>query len=461
MRPALCVKTASGPHVSSNRFGQNRFHPKRPCHKQSSRDNECKYNKWGENVLYWTTPEIGQRMVDVALSLHAYTLETYQFDSVLANYGGFRASLKTLDAIGLAIEELEKEISPYGGIQGEYLKGTLLALKGFTRVMCGDKMSYAEKMRDIMELPMQPIPQSKYEGLRETVDCQLTDLGYRGGTMEKIAGWKADHFIPTEQVIDFARQYLDACKKATLARVTTLPEEDAISELYGVRGEFWSGHSSYCGNFKGRLRFNLDRPWSGPTFINILAHEGYPGHQVSYCRWDWLFQQGLYPVEASWYMLASPANTVFEGLPENGTHFLGWDQPGSAAAEIPEELKPKLALAWDISDLQRIVQTRACMMYNADGASRADVMEYFEKTAIFSEVEARNTFRFFSHPIQHIQYPSYYYGRWMVRQAWDLCPEGSRDQLFALLYDTPMSNHTFIRSVEAIIGMPFTPFETI
>lgn len=412
-------------------------------------------------MLYWTTPEIGSRLVDVALSLDKHTKERYSFDSVLANYGGFRPTLDSLDQIGRAIEELEPDIAQVGGLRGEYLQGTLRALKGFTRVMCGDQMSYEEKLRDIMELPLQPIPESKCQQLREAVDRQLTDLGYGGTTMEKIAAWKEDYAIPADQVIPFARQYLDACKQATIQRVTSLPEGDGIQELYGVRGEFWSGHSSYLGGFQGRLRFNLDRPWSENLFINTLAHEGYPGHQVSYCRWDWLFQQGKYPVEASWYMLASPANTVFEGLPENGTHFLGWDQLGSSAAEIPEERKAQLSLAWDVSDLQRIIQTRACMMYNAEGCSKEDVMEYFRREQIFSEIEGENTFRFFSHPIQHIQYPSYYYGKWMVRKAWDLCPQDKRTELFKLLYDTPLSNQTFIHGVEQLIGTEFRPYEDI
>ena len=412
-------------------------------------------------MLYWTSPEIGRKMADVALSLDRYTKERWEFDSVLANYGGFRPTLSTLEEIGCAAESLEKELAPYDGLKGMYLKGTARALKCFTRVMCGDQLSYEEKLRDIMELPLQPIPEAKYEALRNTVDRQLTDLGYQGGVMEKIAAWKETWKIPAGEVISFARKYLDACKRATLDRVTQLPEEDGIQELYGVSGEFWSGHSAYLGGFKGRLRFNLDRPWSAPIFINTLAHEGYPGHQVSYCRWDWLFQQEKYPVEASWYMLASPANTVFEGLPENGTHFLGWDQPGSTANEIPEEMKAQLSLAWDVSDLQRIIQTRACMMYQAEGASQEDVMDYFRRTRVFSEVEAVNTFRFFSHPVQHIQYPSYYYGRWMVREAWDLCPEEQRQNLFALLYDTPMSNQTFVDGVSQLIGAPFRPYDNI
>ena len=229
-------------------------------------------------MLYWTSPEIGSRLVDVALSLDRHTKERYSFDSVLANYGGFRPTHDSLDQIGRAIEELEPDIDQVGGLQGEYLQGTLRALKGFTRVMCGDQMSYEEKLRDIMELPLQPIPESKCQQLREAVDRQLTDLGYSGTTMEKIAAWKKDYAIPADRVIPFARQYLDACKQATIQRVTSLPEEDGIRELYGVQGEFWSGHSSYLGGFQGRLRFNLDRPWSENLFINTLAHEGYPGH---------------------------------------------------------------------------------------------------------------------------------------------------------------------------------------
>ena len=92
-------------------------------------------------MLYWTSPEIGSRLVDVTLSLDKHTKERYSFDSVLANYGGFSPTLDSLDQIGRAIEELEPNIAQVGGLQGEYLRGTLRALKGFTRVMCGDQMN--------------------------------------------------------------------------------------------------------------------------------------------------------------------------------------------------------------------------------------------------------------------------------------------------------------------------------
>ena len=412
-------------------------------------------------MLYWTNPETARKLVDIAVSLDAFTKRTMEFDSVLANYANIQPTLGEPEQVGIAIEEFEKELEPYDGLKGEYLRGTLRALKGFARVMCGDEMSYEEKMHEIMQLPLQKIPDEMYDFLRERVDRQMTDLGYTGKTMDMIAAWKKDWFIPTDEVIDYAKKYVGACKKATLERVTELPEEDGLNEIYGVTGYFWSGHSSYLGDFKGRLRFNLERPWSGPLFINTLAHEGYPGHQVSYCRWDWLFRRGELPVEGSFYMLAAPSNTVFEGLAENGTHFLGWDQPGSPATEVSEDLKKQLALAWDVSDLQRIIQMRACYMCNAEGASKEDVMDYFKKTEVFSEIEGTNTYRFFTHIVQGIQYPCYYYGKWIVRKAWDLCDDTQKKQLFKLLYDTPLSNNTFIKGVEQLTGKTFDAFKGI
>ena len=49
----------------------------------------------------------------------------------------------------------------------------------------------------------------------------------------------------------------------------------------------------------------------------------------------------------------------------------------------------------------------------------------------------------------------------MVRKAWDLCPQDKRTELFKLLYDTPLSNQTFIHGVEQLIGTEFRPYEDI
>ena len=56
--------------------------------------------------------------------------------------------------------------------------------------------------------------------------------------------------------------------------------------------------------------------------------------------------------------------------------------------------------------------------------------------------------------------PSYYYGRWLVGNAYHCFPKERRGEVFRLLYDYPHTNDTFIAAVKQASGKDFEPFAT-
>ena len=225
-----------------------------------------------------------------------------------------------------------------------------------------------------------------------------------------------------------------------------------------IGGVFWSGNSAYLGNFRGQLTFNIDRGWSVPTFATILCHEAYPGHQAFYSHWDDLYLQGKLPLEGAFYSTAgNPANPMIEGSPECGLHFLGWDDVRVDTPEITPEEKEIYMAGRDVLDLMRLYQMQACWMRHVEEAPEADVIDYMLRDGIMTKVEASNTLRFATHPVQMYYYPAYYYGHWLVYGCYEAVPAEKKEAFFRLLYDRPHTNETLIAETEELVGRKLDP----
>jgi hypothetical protein len=412
-------------------------------------------------TLRWTPQPVGDAIVDIVLSLNEKAKAMHDTEVATASYSSLKPSLGSLDAIARKIEEVEKEIRNLEGHPGRYLRSMLNAKSYFVRSLQGDDLPYAEYIANIQELPSALIPEEAMAAHQELVEQGLTNLGYRGTLEEKAGNWLKETLIPPEKVVEVAESMKDKSKTGTLQRVIGLPEEDGIDYIKSIRGVFWSGYSKYTGGFRGNLTFNIDRPWTEPVLAQIMTHEGYPGHQAFYCRWDYLFQQGELPLEASYYLINSPTNALFEGGPESALHFLGWDRGEEETEGIPLARKEQYKLARDWIDMQRMAMTNACYLFNSGEMDKAEAVAYMMEKGLLGEIEANNCYRFFSHPIQKTYYPSYYYGRWMVGKAYDSVPKEKRAEFFKILYDTPHTTNTFIDAVSGLSGKNFRPFEQV
>lgn len=408
-------------------------------------------------MLRWTEPYIGDSIVNVVLSVNEQIKTKQKMEVDVTSYSHIRPSLQSPDEILKRIEEIEKAIVDLEGHPGEYLRQTVLALKYYARFLNGDSIPYAEMLKYIQQLPCGLISQKKAEGLMETLDKELADFGYKGTLKEKADAWLSESRVAAGDVPGAAVEMIAKAKRGTRQRIIWLPPEDGIDWVKPINGVFWSGMSVYTGAGRGNITFNIDRPWSWPTFASVLTHEAYPGHQTFYSRWDCLYKRQRLPLEASYYLINSPTNALFEGAPETGLHFLGWDDENADTPEMPAENKRSYKAGRCFLDIQRIAQTNACYMVNVHGAEKGDAVGYMMKEGLFNELEAVNSYRYFTHEVQRYYYPSYYHGRWIVGQAYDLTPPENRREFINILYDTPQTTNTFIGAIQDLNGVAFDP----
>ena len=409
----------------------------------------------------WLSAECSDLFLDAVSSVNIHSQRRYGEDLVLANYPNRPATLDSMDALWDALCAVEAEAAALEGHPRAYLGGILAGLKMILRIMQGDDVPYADQILAMQQIVSREITPGQIDALGSRLDKKLTDQGYRQSSLaEKMSAFLSDYTLPSEQVVPVTRAYLDRCKQSTNARILPIPAESAISDVRGVRGAIFSGNSAYLGDQKGRLSFNLDRQWSLPTFVGVLCHEGYPGHHAFYGRWDTLFQQGLLPAEAAFYIKNTPTNALFEGVPENALHFLEWDVPGSAVTEVTEEEKLRFATGEMISDLKRMYQQNACHYVNLNGMDKAGAIEYLTGSGLFSVSEAESSHRFFTDATRRTYYPSYYYGRWMVHNAYRRVAPERRGEYFALTYDRPHTTNTYLDAIRAFTGGDWEPYET-
>ena len=410
-------------------------------------------------MLRWTKPSIGEGIVDVVLSTNEQVRKLHNMDVDLTTYSHIKPTLKSFDEIGSKLDMIDNGIRDIQGHPGQYMREMVKAMRYYARFLQGDTISYTEMIDAIQQLPCDLIPEEKGQELKEKLDSQLSDFGYKGTLKEKADRWLADTRIPPDQITKVAENFIKLGKIGTLQRIVDLPQGDGIDSINPIQNVFWSGLSVYTGNFRGNLTFNIERPWSEPTFAQVLTHEAYPGHQTFYCRWDYLYQQGLLPIEASYYYINSPTNALFEGAPETALHFLGWDNEEEESPEMPLEAKKRYRAARNFLDIQRIAQTNACYLVNVHGMSKDDVLQYMMRVGLFNQLEAENTYKYFTHPTQKYYYPTYYHGRWIVWKAYDLIPKEKRSDFFKILYDTPQTTNTFIEAIKKFTGTDFNPFK--
>lgn len=414
-----------------------------------------------KKFMRWTDEPVGEKIVDIVVSLNEQAQKLHSQEVATASYSGVKPTLSSFDEIGDALDEVENALKVKGGHEGEYMRAMANGFRYFARSLQGDNVPYEELIANIQELPSTLITDQQLEHARELVEKGLTDLGYKGSLFEKASAWRSDTLIDPEMVTTVAENFRENSKQGTLKRVIGLPEEDGIDWIKPIRGVFWSGYSKYTGNYRGNLTFNIDRPWTEPILAQIMAHEGYPGHQAFYCRWDYLFQQGKLPLEASYYLINSPTNALFEGGPETALSFLGWDDVNEETPGVTDEQKKQYLLARNYLDYQRMFTTNACYMYNLGQVSREEAIDYLINKGGITEIEANNAFRFFSDPIQKTYFPCYYYGRWMVGNAYKETPKEKRSEYFSILYDTPHTTKTFIKAISKLHGVEFEAFNTL
>ena len=401
----------------------------------------------------YTDPDTARRYVNIVTSLSELGTARFGRPLVLANYSDVGPSLTSLDAVEGAIDEVAAVVEGMrDGHPRAYMQALLRGSRTVASILRGEERPYRALVQGILEIDHTPIPDTEAQRLRGELHEGLGLLGYDGLLEEQVPAWLEATSLTGDAVIAFGQSILDDARRDTERRVLTLPPGEGVDSFTGVRDVHYSGRSQYTGGFRGWLHFNVDKHWQRDLFVHVLCHEAYPGHQTFYALWDWLYQQGRWPIEAAYYQLNNPTNAVFEGGPESAMHFIGWDDGDSR-----EALALRVAVAY--MDLGRIAMNNACLWCNSGEMTRDEAVELMVDHFVLRD-DAERAYQFFTDDLARTNYAQYYYGRRIVKLAYERFEhsEEERQRFFDLIYRTPHTTSTFVQAVAEASGAPFDPF---
>jgi len=391
-------------------------------------------------MQYWTNKETAESILDIVLNIDRIGEEKYQGNVLNVNYTNYKPKKLKEQQIFDTIQEVKKEVVKVkDDYRKNYLLDKLVADEYFLRYLSGDDIEYPVLLEKIEQLPCEEIEEKKYLSKKESVDKLTSELGYKGTLKEKIENWLEDGYLNKDEVVEYAKKYVDKFKEKTRSKVMNLTENEGIESVNPIQGVFWSGFSKYTGNHKGTLTFNIDKKWNKYIFLHVLSHEAYPGHQAFYSRWDYLLKKDKFPFEASYYTLNQPNNSIFEGVPENAIDFIGLMDENDI---FDEKEQKNIILAKRYNEFFRIAQTNASYYYNTGKMNKEEVINYMNDKAFINELDAENTYRFFTSKLNGICYPSYYYGKNIIEDQFSKAKNINKDKYFKEIYDNPHTNNT-------------------
>jgi len=404
--------------------------------------------------LAYTDPENARRYVDVVASLSRLSErpEYLGREMLLSNYSGVSPTLSTLEEVEAALAHVEAAAAGVAGHPGAYLKALTTSSRAMISILRKEGRPYLELVRDILQIDMALIPASESDRLRSELADGLGALGYTGTLPQQVEAWLAATSMTGDAVIEFGRAILDRARADTEAKVVALPPGEGVDAFEGIRNVFFSGRSGYEGNYRGWLKFNVDKQWQRDVFVQVLTHEAYPGHQTFYSLWEQLFREGRWPIEAAFYTRNAPTNPIFEGGPEVAMHLIGWDE-----GDTREALALRVGQVY--KDLGRIAMNDCCLLVNTDRMTRAQAVERMVAHFVLPD-DAERAYDFFTNAVSRTSYPQYYYGRRVVSEALKRM-EGDpalRARFIDLIYRTPQTTRTFVDAVAEATGAPFDPF---
>jgi hypothetical protein len=247
--------------------------------------------------------------------------------------------------------------------------------------------------------------------------------------------------IPLDKVRELLPVAVRLLRQRTRARFP-LPEDESFEVVF-VHDKPWGGYNYFLGGGRSRIELNTDLPMRITGLLNILAHEGYPGHHTELSIKEAHLVEDKGWLEFSINPLFTPFSLLSEGIATRALDQLLTDEEQIAWEQ--EVLFPQADFAHldarrehAINHLSRRlfgVEGNASFLLHDRGASSQVISAYLMRCGLENEQEASKNVEFFTH------YRSYIFNYFLGRQLLDtlLNKKNDSDRWFTRLLSEPVT----------------------
>jgi hypothetical protein len=250
------------------------------------------------------------------------------------------------------------------------------------QTLSGRRFTFDEESRQLYGMTAPVVDEASLAPLVAELDRRLPGTGPIAARLESFSRSLS---VPADRVPMVVAAALDACRIRTAAHLP-LPDKEHLDLVY-VRDRPWSAYARYQGNLTTRIEVNVDLAQRPDQFLDLMCHEGYPGHHTQYILLETRFVRGRGWPEYQVQPLFSPASALSEGTATNAADIAF--SPVERRAFEREHLFPlaglppsKVDLVEDVrhlTDRLSVAGTEAARRYLDGRMSRADTVMWLER----------------------------------------------------------------------------------
>ena len=305
--------------------------------------------------------------------------------------------------------------------RARYLDRQLVALETLAGQLDGEQIPYRELVERCFDAAPEATPPEEYARVRSELERLLPG---DGDVRERLEAQAAALTVPID-VLPGIVEWLTNELRVAAAQAFFVPAGEELT-ISLVKNEPWGAYNWYDGNLRSRIEVNTDLPVRAPRLMDLLAHEGFPGHHLEHATKEarLVREQGRF--ESSVQLINTPEAYISEGLADTGVRFVAPEKRWQELllgicqrAGIPMT-EDEALLNWQIrSALQglRGSQGDAALLLHAEGRPVDEVVAFLERDALVTRDRALKMLEFITHPLWRA-YVFCYAGGERLLMAW-------------------------------------------
>ncbi len=347
-------------------------------------------------------------------------------------------------------QEAERLVAALPGAQfepqrAEFFSAQLTAMQTSIRLLSGERLPLVQETEWIYGLTPAWVDENRFREAHR----QLDELLPPGDSLpERMIAYRKAAEVSVETtaaLMDELRHKL----RARTHQLFDLPADEDF-ELVMVKNQPWGAYNWYLGKAHSRVEINTDLPKRVIDFLELLTHEGYPGHHTELSIKDVRLVAGRGWLEHSIALINAPSCSISEGLancaldtvltPEEQ---IAWEADLFARAGV----KLDAARTHQLRQASRVlghVSDNAAFLLREQGASQDETAAYIQRWALANPEQARKAVGFVSAYTSYVF--NYSVGMDLLEQLFAV--RGNRQAWFTRLLSEPVTTLMVRRWIE-------------
>ncbi len=303
-----------------------------------------------------------------------------------------------------------------------YLEKQVMALETVCRKLNGETFSLEDEVQRCFDIHPTWTPESEFEQAIALLDEALPGAG---SIVERQLALRQRYELAREKsglLVGLMQRALAEARHRTQAFVD-LPEGEGI-ELQTVSDKVFGGENWYLGNYRSRVELNTDLPTEVSWLVDVMCHEGYPGHHTEFVLKErHLYRERGY-MEQAIAPIIGPQSVISEGIATMAREMIF--TPDEAEQWASEHLYPEAGIEpvqLDIVKLHRAGELMQGLGGNAafllhEGRPDEEVAQYLMKHSLESDRQRiQKELDFLKDPFREAYIFTYFYGKRLM-QPW-------------------------------------------